>query len=38
MVKNSFEDIFNYHGGVNLEQLLTMNCLLRNYSLIQNKE
>ena len=32
MVKNSFfKDIFNYQGGVNLEQFLTM-------KLIKNKE
>ena len=30
MVKNSFEDIFNYQGGVNIEQLLTMDFLFRN--------
>lgn len=38
MVKNSFEDIFNYQGGgggVNIEQLLIMNFLFRNK--IRNK-
>ena len=37
MVKNSFEDIYNYQGGggVNIEQLLIMNFLFRNK--IRNK-